>query len=86
MDDIIFNKYRQRFEFATNPEAFVAYELRDETVVFTSTKVPKEYEGKGIGSALVKYALDYARDNHWKYQAECPFIKVYIDRHPEYRS
>ena len=48
------------------------------------TEVPKELEGRGIGSALVRGLLEIARAQGLKVQAVCPFVKAYLDRHPEY--
>ena len=66
--------------------AFVSYLRRDSTIFFTHTEVPKELEGRGLGSALAKAVLDRARAEHWKVVARCPFIAQYIERLPEYRS
>ncbi len=82
---IIHNEEEQHFELAENPNAYVEYIYEEEKIIFTSTEVPKELEGKGIGSSLVKFALDYARENNWEYIPECPFFKAYIERHPEYK-
>ncbi|MFN3380760.1 MAG: GNAT family N-acetyltransferase, partial [Runella zeae] len=43
-----------------------------------------EFEGQGIGSILAKHVLDYAQTHHLKVRPLCPFIKAYIQRHPEY--
>lgn len=53
------------------------------TIVFTHTEVPEAFEGQGIGSKLAKAALNYARDNELRVQPLCPFIRAYIERHPE---
>lgn len=66
--------------------AFVSYLRRGDTIFFTHTEVPKELEGRGLGSALASAVLDRARSEHWKVVARCPFIAKYIERHPEYRS
>jgi len=50
---------------------------------FTPT-VPPELGGKGAGSALVKGALDQVRAEGLKVIPQCPFVKAYIDKHPEY--
>jgi predicted GNAT family acetyltransferase len=54
-------------------------------IVFTHTGVPESMEGTGVGSALAKSALDYAQDNHLLVLPLCPFIRSYIERHPEYQ-
>jgi hypothetical protein len=46
--------------------------------------VPKELEGKGIGSRLIKGALDQVRAAGLKVVAQCPFVKAYIGKHAEY--
>jgi predicted GNAT family acetyltransferase len=66
---------------------FAAYRLRGEPtsiVVFTHTEVDPAYEGKGVGSALARAALDDVRARGLGVVAICPFISAYIRRHPEY--
>lgn len=80
---VIQNTEENRFEI--NEGGFAAvleYELQDGNIIFTHTGVPRELEGKGIGSALVKYALEYATGNQLKVVPECPFVQSYIDKHP----
>ncbi len=52
---------------------------------FTHTWVPKKLEGKGIASALVKYGMDYARDNNLKVIPTCSYVKAFLLRHTEYK-
>lgn len=64
---------------------FAEYQLTDELVVFTHTEVLPAFEGNGVGSALARFALDQLRDQGTrKALALCPFIKGWIQRHPEY--
>lgn len=82
---VINNISRKRFELTVDDKiAVVEYKLFDGGISFLHTEVPHELEGKGIGSALAKYVLDYAKQNSLKVLPLCPFIKKYIDRHPEY--
>jgi predicted GNAT family acetyltransferase len=46
--------------------------------------VPPELAGKGVGSRLVKGALDEVRAEGLKVIAQCPFVKGWIDKHPDY--
>jgi predicted GNAT family acetyltransferase len=41
-------------------------------------------EGRGIGSALARGVLDTARALGLKVVPICPFVKAFMDRHPEY--
>ena len=56
------------------------------TLIFTHTEVPEAFEGKGIGSKLAKFSLDYVRENEMTAAPLCPFVKGFIEKHPEYRS
>jgi uncharacterized protein len=65
---------------------FAAYQLTDELVVFTHTEVEPAFEGRGIGGALARHALDeVAEEGTRKVMPLCPFVKAWIGRHPDYR-
>ncbi|MFJ9036687.1 GNAT family N-acetyltransferase [Streptomyces sp. NPDC102406] len=53
-------------------------------LAFVHTEVLPAFEGRGIGSALAKSALDMVRETNMKFLAVCPFIVAWADRHPEY--
>ena len=55
-------------------------------VVLTHTEVPDAISRRGIGSRLVRAALDDARAHQLRVVPRCPFVDAYIDRHPEYRA
>jgi predicted GNAT family acetyltransferase len=64
---------------------FAAYELTDALVIFTHTEVDPEFEGKGVASALARFALDDVRAaGTRKVLPLCPFIKGWIGKHPDY--
>jgi predicted GNAT family acetyltransferase len=64
---------------------FSEYMLAKKLIVFTHTEVDPEFEGKGIGSALVQEALDAVRaEGSREVLPLCPFVKLWIGRHPEY--
>jgi uncharacterized protein len=64
--------------------AVLGYNRRDGILYLTHTEVPEALEGQGIGSRLVKGVLDQARAGGEKVAPWCPFVRAYIDRHPEY--
>src|SRR5579884_62363 len=64
--------------------AFAAYERRGNQIVFTHTEVPSAFRGKGVGNALARFALEDARRQKLSIVAECPFIRAYLKRHPQY--
>lgn len=53
---------------------------------YQSTFVPPELRGQHLGENIVKFALDYARENGYKVIPSCPFVKAYIEKHPEYKD
>lgn len=85
--DIKQNTQENRFEVDVEGKlAVVEYMDRPDKIVFTHTEVPVGLEGKGVGSALAKHVLDYAKKQGKKVLPLCPFIKAYIQRHPEYKD
>ena len=87
MERVRDNRSEQEFELTVHGErAVAAYQLEDNTIVFTHTLVPPAIEGRGVGGKLVRGALDAARDAKLKVVPQCPFVAAWIDRHPEYRA
>ncbi|WP_304562342.1 GNAT family N-acetyltransferase [Sphingomonas immobilis] len=81
------NRFEQEFVAETEGRrAVAAYQLDDGVMTFTHTLVPKALEGQGIGTRLVRFALDAARDEGLKVRPMCAFVRAYIERHPEYRD
>ena len=78
------NTERHRFELdADGRVAFSQYRRDGDTIIFMHTEVPKELGGKGIGSALVRGALAITRAQGLRVAAVCPFVKAYLEEHPE---
>lgn len=85
MSDVMDNKAQCRFELETGGEIAIAeYERDGDSMVFTHTVVPEEMEGHGLGSRLIKTALDTARIEGLSVVPQCAFVAAYIDAHPEY--
>ena len=81
------NEDANRFEIDVDGELGVSeYRRRNGTIIFTHTEVPPKAEGKGIGNALAKTALDYARSEGLRVVPRCQFIAAYIRRHREYQD
>lgn len=83
--NIFFNPTLSRFEWEIEGHtALTEFSLEQDIITFTHTEVPAELGGKGIGSRLVEFALNYARSQGWKVVPLCPFFKSYIAKHPNY--
>ena len=84
MSEVRNNETASQYELEVEGElALAAYRLSDGRITFTHTEVPTALEGKGIGSKLVKAALDDVRSRGLKVVPACAFVKHYMDTHPE---
>ena len=63
---------------------FAQYRILGEEITFTHTEVQPEYEGRGVGSGLARFALDDARERELRVHPQCSFIRAWIERHPDY--
>jgi uncharacterized protein len=66
---------------------FAAYRIAHGHQVFTHTEVDDAFEGRGVGGALARGALDDVRTRgEHDVVAMCPFIAAWVDRHPDYQD
>jgi predicted GNAT family acetyltransferase len=79
------NPERHRFEadLGDGSLAIAEYTLRAGRIMFTHAEVPPAHEGRGIGSALIRFALAAARERGLQVIPICPFFAAYIRQHPE---
>ncbi len=83
------NKQEHRFEMmlGEGEMALIQYRQAGEGVLtLTHAEVPEEFEGRGVGNALVKGTFELVRAEGLKIIPACPFVAAYLRRHPEYRS
>ncbi len=62
---------------------YAEYVLEDGTATFTHTVVDPAYEGQGLGSRLVAGVLASARAQGLVVVPVCPFVRSWLQRHPE---
>lgn len=87
MSEVTNNAEKHRFELAVDGQiAATYYEIADGVITFVHTEVPPELGGKGIGSKLIKGALDQVRKDGLKVIPQCPFVKAFIEKHPDYQD
>ena len=61
-----------------------AYQRRGDTVVFTHTEVDPDVGEDGLGSRLVRAALDDVRSKGGSVVPQCSFVRGWIERHQDY--
>src|SRR5215210_1393120 len=64
--------------------AFSTYRRIGDRVVFLHTETDEALEGRGVGSRLVREALDDVRRRRLRVTAKCPFVRAWIERHADY--
>ena len=80
------NAAGERYEIRVGDElaGFLQYRLRAELIELVHTEIDEEFEGRGLGSRLISFALDDARDRGLAVLPFCPFVNDYIRRHRQY--
>jgi uncharacterized protein len=84
---VIHNAAEHRFDIDTNGQLSVLeYVFKKHRIFFMHTEVPLTLRGQGLGTKLAHAALEYTRRNGLVAVAVCPFVKKYVESHPEYQS
>ena len=87
MNEVLNNNAKQRYELAVEGHiAATYYSIADGVITFIHTEVPPELGGKGIATKLIRGALDQVRADGLKVIAQCPFVKAFIEKHPDYQD
>jgi len=85
---VIDNPAELRYELTEDGERIgeLRYRLEPGVVVLVHTEVDPAHEGRGLGTVLIRGALDDIRARGLELTPLCPFVRAYIARHPEYRD
>jgi len=83
---VVDNPDAGRFEVLVGDDVagFAEYRRTSSATAFTHTVIYPAFEGRGLGAALARGALDATRAAGMEVLPYCPFIRGYIARHPEY--
>lgn len=83
---VIDNPERHRFEAQLDGAVagFSDYQREATQLSLLHVEVDNRFEGQGIGSLLARRSLDAAREDGLSVLPHCPFVRRYIERHPEY--
>jgi predicted GNAT family acetyltransferase len=84
---VIHKKEEDRFEvWEDGALGYVEYYVHDGGLDILHTIVSPRLEGRGVGSALVHAAYDWARSHKLKPLATCRFAIAWLRRHPDYND
>lgn len=84
--DVRDNRDEEQYEIWVDGEraGLVAYIRRPDVIDLIHTEVDDRHQGKGIAGQLVAAVLDEARAAGLRVRPDCPYVRTYIDRHPQY--
>ncbi len=79
---------RSRYELVEDGAVvgFADYHEQDGVVVFPHTVIVPERRGQGLGSVLVRGALDDVRPSGRKVVPACWYVGQFIDENPDYQD
>lgn len=87
-DTVVHDEAGHRFVLMRGDRQIGATEYvvrEDGGLVFTHTEVDQDLQERGLGSQLVGGALDRVRTaSTARVGATCPFVRKYLESHPEY--
>lgn len=84
---VIDNKEMNRFETEIDGhQAIIEYSVLPNILSLNHIEVDKELAGKGVASEMTEKVLLQIEQRGLKVIPICPFIKKYIQKHPEWNS
>ncbi len=86
--EVVDNEQELRYELLLDGArvGLIRYRRLDGARALVHTEVDEAHEHAGLGSVLVKGALDDLRSRGLKVVPVCPFVAAYIRRHAEYAA
>jgi predicted GNAT family acetyltransferase len=80
------NAPKQRFEIWVGDQraGFTLYQGHGSPLSFVHTEIDPAFGGQGLGSILIRQALDTVRARGVEVLPFCPFVKAFIQKHPDY--
>ncbi len=62
---------------------FIDYVVKGGRIALIHTQVLPAFQGQGIASQLARFALDDARRRGLRVVASCPYVRAYVEGHPD---
>ena len=79
------NDELKRFEIYSDAElaGFADFKIENQVISYTHTEIDPRFGGKGLGSQLIKEALDKALEQDLEVAPYCSFVSAYIKKSGE---
>lgn len=77
---------RYEVQVSGRPAGFAEYLDVCGIRIFIGARVDPEFEGHGLGSAMLRAVLEMERAAGNRIQARCTLMRRFIERYPEYRA
>jgi predicted GNAT family acetyltransferase len=74
--------HRFRITVDGRTAGFAEYTMDGGAQTFTHTVIKPDFEGRGLGSTLIRAALDAARTAGHQVLPQCSFVRHYLVQHP----
>ncbi|WP_063054460.1 GNAT family N-acetyltransferase [Nocardia salmonicida] len=83
---VVRNVEKNRYDVFFDDElaGFTEYIERDNDTDFIHTEIDDAFAGKGLGGVLARQAVEDVIARGCTVTAHCPFIRGWLDKHPEY--
>ncbi|MCB0705359.1 MAG: N-acetyltransferase [Saprospiraceae bacterium] len=79
------NRDKKQFELRTDKHLIrIEYILAGPRMFLTHTEVPRELEGQGLGSIIIRRVLDEIRERKLKLVPLCPFVAAFLQKNEAY--
>ena len=82
---ILKNEELNRFEIYSDGElaGFADFKVSNQVISYTHTEIDPRFGGQGLGSQLIKEALDEALEQNLEVAPHCSFVSAYIKKSGE---
>ena len=82
---ILKNDELNRFEIYSDGElaGFAEFKVSNQMISYTHTEIDPKFGGQGLGSQLIKEALDEALNQNLEVAPYCSFVSAYIKKNSE---
>jgi len=82
---VLKNDELNRFEIYSDGElaGFADFKIENQKISYTHTEIDPRFGGQGLGSQLIKEALDEALEQNLEVAPYCSFVSAYIKKNGE---